>query len=132
MSQQSLRLNSQPDFAWVHEAIPRVLPASWHQVDSVEDGVKYRTDQGLSIIVSGQREQDGRRWLHVSLARPNQLPIWQEVTHVKDVVIGRQKHAIQVLPPESQYVNIHPYCLHLWSCVDGNPIPDFTWGGSVI
>jgi len=35
-----------------------------------------------------------------------------------------------VVPPRSQYVNINPTVLHLWVCLDGDVLPDFTHGGS--
>lgn len=36
--------------------------------------------------------------------------------------------ALQVLPPRAKHVNIHPFCLHLWCCLDGDVTPDFTQG----
>lgn len=31
-----------------------------------------------------------------------------------------------------KHVNKHPYCLHLWSCLDGPVLPDFTRGSDGI
>lgn len=31
----------------------------------------------------------------------------------------------------SRHVNKHPYCLHLWRCLDGDVVPDFTRGGLI-
>jgi hypothetical protein len=42
---------------------------------------------------------------------------------VKAIFIGRDKEALQVLPPESEHVNIHPNCMHLWHCRDGRQAP---------
>lgn len=85
----------------------------------------------LSVIVSGSTEADGRRWAHVSLSRPSRLPSWDDVREVKDAFIGRDRKAIQVLPPEAEYVNIHPHVLHLWCCLDGDGLPDFRKDGMI-
>jgi len=79
----------------------------------------------LAVIASGATEKDGRRWLHVSLSRPSRLPSWEDLREVKDTFIGKDRKAVQVLPPEAEYVNRHPHVLHLWSCFDGDVLPDF-------
>jgi len=86
----------------------------------------------MSLILSGAYEMDKKRWLHLSIARPDRLPTWDELKTAKTLFLGRETMAIQVMPPESKYVNQHPYCLHLWHCLDGDPCPDFTAGtGSI-
>jgi hypothetical protein len=59
------------------------------------------------------------------------MPSWEDCRLVKDTFIGRDRRALQILPPASEYVNIHPYCLHLWSCLDGAGLPDFRHGGQI-
>jgi hypothetical protein len=51
---------------------------------------------------------------------------------VKNLFLGRERLALQVLVSESRWINIHPYVLHLWACVDGDPVPDFARGGDSI
>ena len=41
-------------------------------------------------------------------------PTWKEMCYVKDIFWNRDECVIQFHPPESEYVNTHPYCLHLW------------------
>ena len=114
------------------EVLPRVLPAGWREVDRRLDGSKYMSGDGMSVIASTATELDGKRWLHVSFARPARLPSWDDLRKVKDIFVGRDRMAVQVLPAASKYVNIHPFCLRLWCCLDGDPLPDFTRGGSTI
>ena len=116
---------------WVHDLLPRVLPAGWRMFEG-GDGAKYVRGDQLSVIVSGDVELDGKRWLHVSLARPNRLPSWDDVGTVKALFVGRDKLAVQVLPQQVRYINIHPHCLHIWHCIDGDPVPDFARGGASI
>ena len=107
------------------DLVPSVLPSFWHVIDRVSDGVAYRSTAGMTVICSGSVERDGRRWLHVSVARPDRLPTWSELTEVKDLFIGARRKAIQVLPAVEEYINAHPNCLHLWSCLDEDGLPDF-------
>lgn len=110
------------------ERLPRVLPAGWKQVGP---NVYRSIHERLSAILSVEREQDGKRWLHVSLAHASRLPTWDELRRVKLWLMGPEARALSVLPPESEYVNVHPYCLHLWQCLDGDVIPDFRIDGQI-
>lgn len=116
-------------FAWMFERLPRVVPASWRQIERRGDGVMYlQSLTHLSLIVSGE-EHDGRRWIHLSMAHPDRMPTWPELVDAKEIFLGREEYAAQVIPPRSQYVNQHPFCLHLFAAADGPwPLPDFTGG----
>jgi hypothetical protein len=85
----------------------------------------------LVVIVSARVEADGKRWMHVSCSRPNRLPTWDDLRRVKDVFIGKNRKAIQVMPPASEYVNIAKFALHLWCCLDGDGLPDFRTAGMI-
>lgn len=58
---------------------------------------------------------DGENWEHVSVSlnRPR-CPYWDEMVYVRHVFWGPEDIVIQLHPPESEYVNCHPYTLHLW------------------
>lgn len=115
--------------AWVRAELPRVLPPEWSLHDEGEDGARYVNRQdGQVVILSGATEQDGRRWLHLSCSGRTGPPSWWVLRRVKDIFLGRHRYAYQVLPPDSDYVNIHPNVLHLWHCLDEDPLPDFTQG----
>lgn len=119
---------TRPDF------LPKVLPSGYSEETITEDGARY-IYQGMrgyhTVILSGATELDGRVWLHLSVATPTKLPSWELLKFVKDCFLGPKRQAIQVLPSEERYINQHPYCLHLFTCIsDDDPIPDFTHGGS--
>jgi hypothetical protein len=57
---------------------------------------------------------DGAGWEHVSVSLPNRCPTWEEMCKVKDLFWTQDECVVQFHPPRSEYVNNHPYCLHLW------------------
>ena len=109
---------------------PRVLPVGWARSKTIDNA--YRNIHSkITVMVSAARENDGRRWVHVSISHPDRLPTWYEMRDVKTWIIGADALAIQVLPRAAEYVNTHPNCLHLWQCLDGDPVPDFRRDGEV-
>jgi len=57
---------------------------------------------------------DGAGWEHVSVSTPSRSPNWTEMCFVKSLFWAPDDVVIQFHPAESQYVNNHPHCLHLW------------------
>jgi hypothetical protein len=74
------------------------------------------------------RELDEKLWLHVSCARQNGLPSYDDLKRIKHVLVGSDRTVLQVFPPADKHVNIHKHCLHLFCCLGGNVTPDFTHG----
>jgi hypothetical protein len=79
---------------------------------------QFRGPRGLDIlcIVS-----DGGGWDHVSFEEvpPNEhvkqdVPTWEETCAVKDYFFESYEVAIQIHPAKKNYVNLHPFVLHLW------------------
>jgi hypothetical protein len=110
------------------------LPRQWKELErSVDDdGVAYKqTWTGQLVITSIATEKDGREWLHVSTSFADRLPTWDELKDVKMMFIGGKRKAIQVFPPVSEYVNTHPFTLHLWCCLTEDVLPDFRKGDEI-
>ena len=57
---------------------------------------------------------DGEGWEHVSVSLHNRCPTWDEMCFIKNLFWDAEDCVIQFHPPETDYVNNHPYCLHLW------------------
>jgi hypothetical protein len=66
----------------------------------------------LAIMSSGVDHEYG--WEHVSVSTPRRTPNWAEMCFVKDLFWREDECVVQYHPPKSEYVNYHPYCLHLW------------------
>lgn len=53
-------------------------------------------------------------WDHVSVSLKNRCPGWKEMCFIKDLFFEEEDCVMQLHPPKSEYVNNHPFCLHLW------------------
>lgn len=97
------------------------------------DGFMYRSkSRGLVVIQSMGQELDGKIWMHTSYSRKSRTPTYQDTVFIKENFISGDVKAIMIFPKKSEHVNIHPYCLHLWSCENNDGLPDFTQGtGSI-
>jgi hypothetical protein len=73
--------------------------------------LKHRSTY-LSCIVDVNNEN----WEHVSVSVPGnaRCPTWEEMCFIKDTFWNDEDCVVQFHPPKSQYVNVHPYVLHLW------------------
>lgn len=92
-------------FRIVHKMVPLMVIAS--------DGAYWEED-GLP----------GPPWEHVSVSVSNRCPFWHEMAFIKSLFWDSEDCVIQFHPPESEYVNQHPFCLHMWRpCFMEIPMP---------
>lgn len=61
---------------------------------------------------------DGMGWEHVSVSLSSRCPTWDEMCVVKYLFWGDDDCVVQFHPPKADYVNFHPYCLHLWRAIN--------------
>lgn len=71
---------------------------------------------------------DGEGWEHVSVhvARNGTIatPTWAEMCKVKNLFWDADDCVVQYHPPENEYINNHPYTLHLWRQIGAEyPLP---------
>jgi len=67
---------------------------------------------------------NGGGWDHVSVSWPSRCPTWDEMCRVKDIFFRKEEACVEYHPAEKDYVNHHPYCLHIWKPQDEKlPIP---------
>jgi hypothetical protein len=64
---------------------------------------------------------DGSEWVDLELPPPRMgtrqrldRSAWEEMCLVKSLFWDAEDVVWQLHPPKSEYVNNHPYCLHLW------------------
>lgn len=110
------------------EKLKQDLPKNWRLHQEAQDGACFVRWDNLVVIVSEAQELDGQVWRHVSASRQTRVPTYDELCEVKRLFIGLDRTAYQVFPDKGRHVNIHPHCLHLWSCASGDVLPQFDRG----
>lgn len=62
----------------------------------------------------------GKPWEHVSVSvrGANRCPNWPEMHFIKQVFWDDEDCVMQLHPPKSDYVNCHPFVLHLWRPIE--------------
>lgn len=71
-------------------------------------------DGGDLVVIAS----NGEGWDHVSVSRRNRCPNWTEMEQVKRLFFRDDETAMQLHVPPADYVNAHPYTLHLWRPLD--------------
>jgi hypothetical protein len=71
--------------------------------------VQLAHHQTVAVIAS-----TGLGWEHISVSRQDRCPTWNEMCQVKDLFWDEEDCVMQFHPTKAEYVNNHPYCLHLW------------------
>lgn len=80
------------------------------------------SDLPIAVIAS-----NGGGWDHVSVSTSKRTPTWEEMQRVKELFFEDDEVVIQIHPAKNDYVNFHPYCLHLWRPQNHEiPLPDVT------
>jgi hypothetical protein len=60
------------------------------------------------------------RWLwHLSIAHPRRYPSWDEIKAARYEFVPDEVTMAMLLPPKSEYVNLHSNCFHLHE-IDGD------------
>jgi hypothetical protein len=62
------------------------------------------------------RISDGMGWRHLSIsnAQKKVLPTWTTMCRIKEAFFGDEDWVCQYHPAKTDYVNDHPFVLHLW------------------
>jgi hypothetical protein len=95
-------------------------PLDWRVIERRADGIMWQrlTGEAIKVIESSSVESDGRRWLHVSVSKPNRkMPTYDDLQAARKLFVGEDRECYQVFPPQERYVNFNPV-LHLWVCLD--------------
>ena len=94
------------------EATKKLLPpgTSWNDA-----GVFYiplnETETAQVIADNGVTDP---AWEHISVSTDHRCLTWDEMCMIKDMFFDPSERVVQYHPPKDEYVDIHPFCLHLW------------------
>jgi hypothetical protein len=56
---------------------------------------------------------DNGLW-HLSISTRDALPSYKEVKAARYRFVPNDLYMAEIFPPEDEFVNVHPYCRHLW------------------
>lgn len=83
-----------------------------NRIETRYDGAAY------NLKVCGQKfiviASNGLGWDHVSVSHKKRCPTWNEMCSIRNIFFDDEDVVLQFHPPKSDYVNVHPFCLHLW------------------
>jgi hypothetical protein len=101
-------------------SIARIRVGTYASTDEIgNNGAFLITTEGgatLKVIASDGTDKISDHWEHVSVSVNGvaRCPSWAEMCFVKDLFWNDDEVVIQFHPAKKDYVNFHPYCLHLW------------------
>jgi len=110
-----------------YEEAPRVYPIDWMPISNMPNNpnainaIGTRFPSGTSILYSIAHMKTGTKFHHISFARlDGQYPHWDEMRNElrKLPWLDQNKAIFMVIPPEKEYVNVNPTCLHWWQKID--------------
>lgn len=92
----------------------RVLSGPWRSKRGEQSRGQFLVDFESRVLTVLACDGSVGGWEHVSVSLRNRCPNWKEMCFIKSLFWEEEDAVIQIHPPKSQYVNNHPYCLHLW------------------
>lgn len=84
----------------------------------IQDQTVYAGPRGLRVIGSVDPTHHGLL-LHISLSYGDHIPSWEDIRAVRDAFYPDTVDCMMVLPRTEDYVNLHPYTMHLWQTPEG-------------
>jgi hypothetical protein len=94
----------------------------------------WRVKRGVfrnGLILASVATYEHQVWYHVSFSLKDKVPTYEQMMFVKEAMFSPSNKVIQVLPARSEHYNLHLDCLHLWTCLEGDRLPDFRTLGMV-
>ena len=66
----------------------------------------------------------GAGFEHCSVSMPTRCPSWEQMCVMKELFWKDDEVCMELHPAKDNYVNNHPYCLHIWRPINQEiPIP---------
>lgn len=98
-----------------------VLPVGWTRMTDHMFGTSgaavFSHHIGILALLSKSTLDDGSSWLHLSVSYKGGPPSWDIVMLCKEVFLGAESEAVQVIPKKSEEINL-AHCWHIWSPIE--------------
>lgn len=89
----------------------------WTQLDTVAGPMGTackRFVKGETRVMVAQEPHGAKMRWHLSISCQNRYPTWEEIKDARYTLLPAGLTFAQILPPLTEYVNIHSNCFHLW------------------
>lgn len=84
----------------------------------------YLVADGPLAVIADDGELSTTRWDHVSVSHKDKIPSWETMEKIRRMFFTDEETVVQIHPPIKDYVNTHPFVLHLWRKTDAeHPLP---------
>ena len=87
-----------------------------------KEGLYYRGELKIAIT---QDSINGQKRIHMSVSHFSRLPTWTELKIVREELLPMNRDFIMFFPREEDYINLHPYCLHLTELKPSDKLNNF-------
>lgn len=94
------------------------IPAPPLDIPGIITTNTYR--KGSLLVLLSIEDHGGKIVRHVSVSRKDRYPTWDEIKEVRYTFFDEKHDVIMVMPPKSEYVNLHENCFHLWAKANGS------------
>jgi hypothetical protein len=81
------------------------------RIPGIEPGARALQKGDLRVILA--RDPFNARW-HLSISCADRYPTWDEICDARYALVPDNATMAMLLPPRSEYVNIHKNCFHLF------------------
>jgi hypothetical protein len=78
-----------------------------HLIQLLEPGTRAFRASHCNVLLSSDPA-----W-HLSISHPHRYPNWDEIHDARYQLVPDDVTMAMILPPKSEYVNLHPNCFHL-------------------
>lgn len=103
---------------WRRVSLPS-LPGLASELSAFQRDV---ADGHLSVLVGREPDDRGTLSWHLSISHrtngrmpaPGRYPTWDEITEARYRFVPDRVMVAMLLPPRSEYVDVHPTTFHLW------------------
>lgn len=105
------------------ESEPRIKAHGWRDlgVHTMPGGYPANlfTKGPCKVLVSSEGRTHGKTRWHLSISCQTRYPGWEEIKDARYSLLPVGLTFAQILPPLTEFINIHPNCFHLWEIDDG-------------
>lgn len=86
---------------------------TWERTENLNiGGVAGQAFRNGALVVIVSKDPPSERW-HLSISHPHRYPTWDEIRRARYDLLPDDITMAMLLPPKSEYVNVHPNCFHL-------------------